>query len=49
MSRRRRTFWNEYGQWFCRKKCVPVNGVTPLPPGPGLELDGDRIETREEL
>jgi L-alanine-DL-glutamate epimerase-like enolase superfamily enzyme len=43
--------WNEYGQWFYRRKCEPVHGVMPLPPGPGLglELDDDRIEKREEL
>jgi L-alanine-DL-glutamate epimerase-like enolase superfamily enzyme len=43
--------WNEYGQWFYRQKCQPVNGVMPLPPGPGLgiELDDDRIDRREEL
>jgi L-rhamnonate dehydratase len=43
--------WNEYGQWFYRNKCAPVNGVMPLPPGPGLglELDDDRIESREEI
>jgi L-alanine-DL-glutamate epimerase-like enolase superfamily enzyme len=43
--------WNEYGQWFYRKKCQPVNGAMPLPPGPGLglEVDDDRIETREEV
>jgi L-alanine-DL-glutamate epimerase-like enolase superfamily enzyme len=43
--------WNEYGQWFYRKKCEPANGRMPLPPGPGLglELDDERIETREDL
>jgi len=43
--------WNEYGQWFYRQKCEPVNGRMPLPPGPGLglELDDDRIDTRQEV
>jgi L-alanine-DL-glutamate epimerase-like enolase superfamily enzyme len=43
--------WNEYGQWFYRKKCQPVNGLLPLPPGPGLglELDEMRIASREDL
>jgi L-alanine-DL-glutamate epimerase-like enolase superfamily enzyme len=43
--------WHEYGQWFYRNRRLPEDGRISLPAGPGLglELDDDRIETREEV
>ena len=43
--------WNEYGQWVYREKRQPANGAMPPPPVPGLvlELDDDRIQSREVL
>ena len=43
--------WNAVHQYFLRTPVSPVDGlvVPPTEPGLGMELDADRIESREEL
>lgn len=43
--------WNEIHQHFLKTPLKPINGVVTLPttPGLGMELDEDKMETKEEL
>lgn len=43
--------WNVIHQWFLKNPVSPVDGrVTPSPePGLGMDLDGDKIESRREV
>ncbi|MEZ4735869.1 MAG: enolase C-terminal domain-like protein [Caldilineaceae bacterium] len=43
--------WNEIHQHFLKTPLKPINGVVTLPttPGLGMELDEDKMETKEEI